>query len=77
MGARGLFRLLAIEMLIGFGGVGVEALFKSISSVLVERKDKIERDRVLRHKNSVMLTDPTKDAAEAGKGTKGRYGCCA
>ena len=48
---------------------------RAISSALVERKDKIERDRILRRKNSVMLTDPAKDAA-AGK-RKGRFGCCA
>ncbi|WWD21517.1 hypothetical protein CI109_106003 [Kwoniella shandongensis] len=60
-------------------GEGVEALFKSITSLLVERKDKIERDRVLRKKNSVMLVDPNKDGKgddSEGKG-KGGYGCCA
>ncbi|KAK8847426.1 hypothetical protein IAR55_005284 [Kwoniella newhampshirensis] len=59
-------------------GEGVEALFKSISSLLVKRKDKIERERVLRKKNSVMLADPSKggqgpDGADEGKSG---YGCC-
>jgi hypothetical protein len=46
---------------------------RSISACLVERKDKIERDRTLRHKNSVMLTDPSKDKETK---SKGRYACC-
>lgn len=50
-------------------------MFKAISSVLVEKKDKIERERQLRRKDSIMLTDPSKDAAAAGPG-KGRAGCC-
>ncbi|OCF45872.1 hypothetical protein I317_00360 [Kwoniella heveanensis CBS 569] len=58
-------------------GQGVEALFKSITSILVERKDKIERDRVLRRKNSVMLTDPKDGKTDSeGKG-RNNYGCCA
>lgn len=57
---------------------GVEALFKAISALLVNRKDKIERDRILRHKDSIMLTDPTKDPAKKGSSDgKGRYACCA
>ncbi|WVQ98078.1 hypothetical protein IAU59_005200 [Kwoniella sp. CBS 9459] len=58
-------------------GQGVEALFKSITSILVERKDKIERERVLRRKNSVMLTDPKDGKIDVeGKG-RSNYGCCA
>jgi len=58
-------------------GAGVEALFKSITSLLVEKKDKIERERVLRRKNSVMLTDPTKDGQVDAEGKNKGYGCCA
>ncbi|WVQ69275.1 uncharacterized protein L199_007492 [Kwoniella botswanensis] len=59
-------------------GQGVEALFKSITSLLVEKKDKIERERVLRKKNSVMLVDPTNDGEVNVEGNdKGGYGCCA
>lgn len=54
-------------------GEGVEAMCRSISAVLVARKDKIERDRTLRRKNSVMLTDSSKDAPT---NNKSRYGCC-
>ncbi|WVQ83236.1 hypothetical protein IAT38_005375 [Cryptococcus sp. DSM 104549] len=58
-------------------GQGVEALFKAISSVLVQRKDKIERERVLRHKNSVILVDAPGAGAGAEKdGKKAGYGCC-
>ncbi|WVF69788.1 hypothetical protein IAT40_004567 [Kwoniella sp. CBS 6097] len=58
-------------------GQGVEALFKSITCILVERKDKIERERVLRRKNSVMLTDPKDGKVDLeGKG-RSNYGCCA
>lgn len=54
--------------------VGVEALFRSISALLVDKRENIERERTLRRKDSVMLTDPAKDAKEA----KGRTrGCCA
>ncbi|WWC86875.1 uncharacterized protein L201_001754 [Kwoniella dendrophila CBS 6074] len=58
-------------------GQGVEALFKSITSLLVEKKDKIERERVLRRKNSVMLTDPAKDGKIDLEGKNKGYGCCA
>ncbi|WRT64757.1 uncharacterized protein IL334_001691 [Kwoniella shivajii] len=58
-------------------GQGVEALFKYITSLLVEKKDKIERERVLRKKNSVMLTDPTKDGKTDEAKSKAGYGCCA
>jgi len=47
---------------------------RSIAACLVERKDKIERERTLRNKNSVMLTDPAKDKETKAKG---RYACCA
>ncbi|WWC59476.1 uncharacterized protein I303_102032 [Kwoniella dejecticola CBS 10117] len=57
-------------------GQGVEALFKSITSLLVQKKDKIERERVLRKKNSVMLTDPKDGKADLEKAKNG-YGCCA
>lgn len=52
-------------------GEGVEAMCRSISAVLVARKDKIEHERTLRRKNSVMLTD----AGKAAPVKKGR-GCC-
>ncbi|BEJ14931.1 hypothetical protein CspHIS471_0406980 [Cutaneotrichosporon sp. HIS471] len=55
-------------------GEGVELLCRSIATVLVTRKDKIERERTLRRKDSVMLTDTTKKDARK---PKGRYGCCA
>lgn len=35
----------------------MEKLFKAISSILVEQKDNIERERMLRYKNSVILID--------------------
>lgn len=54
-------------------GEGVESLLRSISAQLIERKDKIEREHTLRRKNSVMLTDPTKDKRPAKKG----FTCCA
>ncbi|WWC67955.1 uncharacterized protein I206_101874 [Kwoniella pini CBS 10737] len=57
-------------------GQGVEALFISITSLLVQKKDKIERERVLRKKNSVMLTDPKDGKADLEKAKNG-YGCCA
>jgi hypothetical protein len=56
-------------------GQGVERLFRAISHILVERKGEIERERTLRHKRSVMLTDPAKDEG-AAQGGKGRYACC-
>ncbi|KAL7420020.1 hypothetical protein Q5752_004984 [Cryptotrichosporon argae] len=52
-------------------GEGVEQLFRSISSVLVGRKDKIERERTLRHKHSVVLADTPAEAAPTKRG-----GCC-
>jgi len=52
---------------------GVEALFRSISALLVEKREKIERERTLRRKDSVMLADPTKHAKEAKAKTRG---CC-
>ncbi|TYJ56893.1 hypothetical protein B9479_002338 [Cryptococcus floricola] len=54
-------------------GDGIEALFKAISSILVERKDKIERERMLKHKNSVILVDP---AANTSSSKKEKAGCC-
>ncbi|KAK4687787.1 hypothetical protein P7C73_g2326, partial [Tremellales sp. Uapishka_1] len=61
-------------------GDGVEALFRSISSLLVAKKDKIERERIIRHKHSVLLTDPSliKDAAKGkdGKHWNSNFGCC-
>jgi hypothetical protein len=56
-------------------GEGVEAMCRSISACLVDRKDKIERERTLRHKNSVMLTEAT-PASEAAT-AKHRFACCA
>jgi hypothetical protein len=58
-----------------FINLGVEALFKAISSILVERKDKIEKDRTLRKKHSVMLGPPKGDVTD-GKESKARSGCC-
>ena len=52
---------------------GVEALFKSISALLVEKREKIERERTLRHKDSIMLTDEATRAKDAKTTTKG---CC-
>ncbi|WVR04648.1 hypothetical protein IAU60_001659 [Kwoniella sp. DSM 27419] len=54
-------------------GQGVESLFRTITYLLVQRKDKIERERTLRRKDSVMLTEPVK--GQEVKATK--YGCCA
>lgn len=62
--------------------IGVEALFRSISSLLVQKKDKIERERTMRKKGSVMLTDDmdTDESGPAGgpggRGGKGRGNCC-
>ncbi|KIR26459.1 rab family protein [Cryptococcus deuterogattii LA55] len=55
-------------------GEGVEKLFKAISSILVEQKDKIERERMLRHKNSVILIDPSTNPKGLDKEKKS--GCC-
>ena len=52
---------------------GIDALFKSISALLVEKREKIERDRTLRRKDSVMLGDMKTDTP-AGKSKRG--GCC-
>ena len=52
---------------------GVEALFKSISAILVEKRDKIERERTLRRKDSVMLADPARTAKESKSKSRG---CC-
>ncbi|WVQ76003.1 hypothetical protein IAR50_005639 [Cryptococcus sp. DSM 104548] len=54
-------------------GDGIEALFKVISSILVDRKDKIERERILKHKHSVILVDPT---ANPTSNKKEKAGCC-
>lgn len=51
---------------------GVEALFKSISALLVQKREKIERERTLRRKDSVMLVD-----TDGKKDVKGKTrGCC-
>lgn len=52
----------------------MEKLFKAISSILVERKDKIERERLLRHKDSVILVDPSTNPRGLDKEKKS--GCC-
>jgi hypothetical protein len=54
----------------------VEQLFRAISEILVERKGEIERERTIRHKNSVMLGEMTKED-RPGQGGKGRFACCA
>ena len=41
---------------------GVEALFTSVSSLLVQRREKIQQERTLRKKNSVLLVDASSDA---------------
>jgi hypothetical protein len=56
-------------------GQGVESLFRAISSILVERRGKIEGERTSRHEHSVILTDPAQDEGVV-KGAKGRYACC-
>jgi hypothetical protein len=52
---------------------GVEDLFRSISALLAEKKERIEREQTLRKKHSVMLTDPKEP--EDAKAQSG-YGCC-
>lgn len=51
---------------------GVEDLFLHITTRLVDRKVQIERDRVERSRNSVLLTAPADDADKSPAG----YGCC-
>ncbi|ORX33892.1 hypothetical protein BD324DRAFT_182161 [Kockovaella imperatae] len=54
-------------------GQGIDALFQSISALLVEKRENIERDRTLRRKDSVMLLDLSKtDTTDH----KTKRGCC-
>ncbi|RXK34721.1 hypothetical protein M231_08019 [Tremella mesenterica] len=53
-------------------GDGVEALFKTISALLVDKKDTIERERTLRHKNSIMLKAPEDESS----GVQTNRTCC-
>ncbi|KAK4047258.1 hypothetical protein OIV83_005562 [Microbotryomycetes sp. JL201] len=54
---------------------GIEDVFLTITTRLVERKLKIERDRVLRSRDSIMLRDSLDDAGR-NNSTAGSF-CCA
>ncbi|KAM0791616.1 hypothetical protein ACM66B_006055 [Microbotryomycetes sp. NB124-2] len=56
---------------------GIEDVFLTITTKLVERKQKIERDRVLRSRDSIMLRDSNEELAGRNSSlTAGSY-CCA
>lgn len=58
---------------------GIEDLFLSITTRLVERKSEIETERVLRSRDSVMLHERKDDAERGGAGANGAvggWGCC-
>lgn len=53
--------------------VGVEEMFRSISTLLAAKKDRLEKEQILRKKNSVVLTAPAEPDEVQGQG----YTCCA
>lgn len=56
------------------GYAGIEALFLTIASKLVEQKVEIETERTLRSKDSIMITDEHRNA---GVNDPTRvWGCC-
>jgi hypothetical protein len=52
---------------------GIEEMFKSISTLLAAKKDRLEKEQILRKKNSVILTAPAEPDEVQGQG----YTCCA
>lgn len=54
---------------------GIEDMFLSIASKLVERKARIESDRVLRSRDSVMLHEQAQRGAPAGSTASASW-CC-
>lgn len=53
--------------------VGIDMLFATIAGKLVERKSQIEQERVLRTKDSIMITDEMKGKTEDPTRV---WGCC-
>lgn len=51
---------------------GVEEMFRSIMSLLVDQKDKLQMESTLRKKNSIVLTAPVEREDEQAQGS-----CCA
>lgn len=51
---------------------GVEEMFRSIMSILVGQKDKLQKEQTLRKKNSIVLTAPAEPEDEQAQGS-----CCA
>jgi hypothetical protein len=51
---------------------GVEEMFRSIMSILVAQKDKLQAEQTLRKKNSIVLTAPSEPEDEQVQGS-----CCA
>jgi hypothetical protein len=51
---------------------GVEEMFRSIMSLLVDQKDKLQAEQTLRKKNSIVLTAPSEPEDEQAQGS-----CCA
>lgn len=52
---------------------GIDMLFATIAGKLVERKNQIEQERMLRTKDSIMITDEMKGKAEDPMRV---WGCC-
>ena len=67
------FRDIGISEVSAKEDAGIEDLFLSIASKLVERRSQIEHDRVLRTKNSVMLGNQGQDRVEE---TARGWRCC-
>ncbi|BGP25044.1 rab family GTP-binding protein [Rhodotorula toruloides] len=57
-------------------GFGIEECFWTIAERLIERKEEIERRRVLRNRDSIVLREDDADAVAAA-GAKGATGACA
>lgn len=58
-------------------GFGIEECFWTIAERLIERKEAIERKRVLRSRDSIMLREDDAAAVGASAATKGAAGACA
>jgi len=52
--------------------IGVEEMFRSIVSLLVDQKDKLQAEQTLRKKNSIVLTAPSEPEDRQAQGS-----CCA
>ena len=52
--------------------LGVEEMFRSLVSLLVDQKDKLQAEQTLRKKNSIVLTAPSEPEDRQAQGS-----CCA